>query len=271
MIVSRRRTAAPPVVATLTALSLAAGVLAGATAASAAPPPEVLPADPWVDDFDTESLHERWTVLEESAEDWRLEDGALIISSLPGDTYESDNDARNVVVVDVPVGDFTAVTSLEAPPVQDFQGAGLIALADMDNYVRAGLAHVGFVEGGPVVVETDVEVAGAFTASFAPRPGSTGETLRMERAGDVVTTSYWEDGAWVEAGEVTVPFDITQVGLYALAPGERPPTTPSSTTSRSPPQRCPSPSRSSRRSRPSPRNRRSGQVCTSTVTAPTSR
>lgn len=194
-------------------------MLAGTTTASGAAPPEILPADAWLEDFDAESLGERWTVLDESAESWRLEDGALTIASLPGDTYQSDNDAQNVFVVDVPVGDFTAVTSFTAPPVQDFQGAGLIALADMDNYVRAGLAHVGFAEGGPVVLETDLEVGGAFTASFAPRPGSTGETLRLQRSGDTVTTSYWEEGAWVEAGRVTVGFDITQVGLYALAPG----------------------------------------------------
>ncbi|PYF99301.1 Alpha-L-arabinofuranosidase [Georgenia satyanarayanai] len=221
MIVSRRRTVAPPALASLTALTLTAALLAGAPA-SAAAPPDVLPEDAWLEEFDAEALDERWTVHGESADDWSLGDGALTIASLPGDTYQSDNNAQNVFTVDVPVGDFTAVTSFDAPAVQDFQGAGLIALADMDNYVRAGLAHVGFAEGGPVVVETDVEVAGAFSASFAPRPGSTGETLRMQRSGDVVTTSYWQDGAWVEAGEVTVPFDITQVGLYALAPGGAP-------------------------------------------------
>ena len=222
MIVSRRRTVALPAVSALTALALTAGMVAGATTASGAAPPEVLPEDAWLDEFDAEALEDRWTVHGESAEDWSLGDGALTIASLPGDTYQSDNDAQNVFTVDVPVGDFTAVTSFDAPAVQDFQGAGLIALADMDNYVRAGLAHVGFADGGPVVVETDLEVAGAFSASFAPRPGSTGETLRLQRSGDVVTTSYWDEGAWVEAGRVTVGFDITQVGLYALAPGGAP-------------------------------------------------
>ncbi|MEE6274308.1 alpha-L-arabinofuranosidase C-terminal domain-containing protein [Georgenia sp. MJ206] len=208
----------------MTALTLTAALLAGGTAASAAAPAEVLPPDAWLDEFDAPELHERWTVLGEVAESWSIdpEGGALTIGSLPGDTYQTDNNAQNVFVVDVPVGDFTAVTSFAAPAVQDFQGAGLIALADMDNYVRAGLAHVGFAEGGPVVIENDLEVGGAFTATFTPRPGSTGETLRLERVGDTVTTSYWVDGAWVEAAEVTVGFDITQVGLYALAPAGAP-------------------------------------------------
>ena len=57
---------------------------------------------------------------------------------------------------------------------------------------------------------------------FTARPGSTSEHLRVQRVGDQVTTSYWLDGAWVEAGTVTVGFDMTQVGLYALAAGAAP-------------------------------------------------
>jgi alpha-L-arabinofuranosidase len=221
MIVPRRRGPAPASVASATALALAAGLLAGATAASAAAPPEVLPADAWLDEFDSAELDDRWTVLGEDAASWSVDDdaGTLTIESQPGDTHEASNDPRNVFLVDVPAGDFTAVASFEAPVGEDYQGAGILALDDLDNYVRAGLTHVGFAGGGPVVIENARESAGAFASTFTPRPGSTGETLQVRRVGDTVTTSYWDGAAWVQAAQVSVDFDITQVGLYAFAAG----------------------------------------------------
>ncbi len=146
-----------------------------------------------------------------------VEDGALTITSLTGDTWQGSNTARNIVLVDVPVGDFTAVTQVTAPVSQDFQGAGLIAWRDIDNYVRLGLSHVGFAAGGPVVVESGTETAAVYGSSFVPRPGSTSETLRIQRVGDVITTSYLLDDEWVEASSQSVTFSVTQIGVYALA------------------------------------------------------
>ncbi|MFC4554499.1 alpha-L-arabinofuranosidase C-terminal domain-containing protein [Georgenia faecalis] len=227
MSMSRRRSAAPVSVASVTALTLAAALLAGGTAASAAAPPEVLPPEAWLEEFDAPQLDERWTVLGEAAESWSLdpEAGELTITSLPGDTHQDSNDPRNVFLLDVPVGDFTAVASFEAPVAEDFQGAGILAMGDLDNYVRAGLVNVSFAEDGPVVIENAQESNAVFTSTFTPRPGSTGETLQVQRTGDTVTTSYWADDGWVEAAQVTVAFDITQVGLYAFAAGAAQPHT----------------------------------------------
>src|SRR5699024_2982452 len=108
---SRRRRPAPGAVASLTVLALAGSLLAGASAASAAAPPEVLPPDAWLDEFTSAELHDRWTVLDEARENWSIdpEAGTLTIDSLPGDTHQASNDPRNVFLVDIPVGDFTAV------------------------------------------------------------------------------------------------------------------------------------------------------------------
>ncbi len=180
-----------------------------------------LPDDAWVDEFDTTTLDPRWTIFSEDAANWSLEDtpGSLTIQSLPGDTYQTDNTADNVFLVDVPAGDFTAITEVDATAVQNFQGAGLIAWQDIDNYVRAGLTHADIAQSpAPVVVETGREVAASYSSTFVDRTGSTHEYLRLQRIGDQVTTSYWDDG-WVEADTVTVPWTTTQVGLYALAAG----------------------------------------------------
>jgi len=187
--------------------------------ATAVAPDGVLPEGAWVDEFDAGTLDPRWSIHNEAAEQWALDEdaGALVLTSQPGDTYQGDNTARNIFLLDVPAGDFTLVTSVEAPVSADFQGAGLIAWQDPDNYVRAGLSHVGFADGGPVVIENGVETGAVYSSTFTARPGSTGETLRLQRVGDVITTSYWADGGWVQAAQATVTFDTIQVGLYALA------------------------------------------------------
>lgn len=181
---------------------------------SGAPP---VPDGAWVDEFDGAALGDRWTVVNPEPSALSVADGALTLRSQPGDTWQTTNSAKNVLMVDVPVGDFTAVTHLTAPVSLDFQGAGIIAWKDMDNYTRSGLAHVGFASGGPVIIETGVESGATFSSSFTGRPGSTSEYLRVKRTGDTITTSYWSGGVWVAAQSYTVGWDTTQVGLFALA------------------------------------------------------
>ncbi|MER6008074.1 hypothetical protein ABT120_56725 [Nonomuraea angiospora] len=155
----------------LSALLLAASLVAPPPATAAASLAEPIPDGAVVDQFDGTTLGEDWTVLSPDSSRWSLSGGALRVESLTGDTYQGTNTARNLFLVDVPAGDFEVVTKLSAPVALDFQSAGLLAWQDWDNYVRAGLAHVGSA-GGPVI-ETDTEVGASFNASFAARPGST--------------------------------------------------------------------------------------------------
>lgn len=212
------------------ALSVLAGLLATgpavrpatASPATAGPSPAaVAPGDPvtWSDDFDGSALDDRWEVVNRDDAALSVSGGQLRIDGQAGDTYQAINTAKNVVVMDVPVGDFTATATFTAPVAKVYQGAGLIAWQDMDNYVRSGLTYVGALSASGVAIENDRESGGSFSAlSFTDRPGSTGETLRMQRTGDTITTSYWnaDTSAWVAAGTATVGFDTTQVGLFAL-------------------------------------------------------
>ena len=204
----------------------AAGLVALAPQAAAVPValPTAAPdlGSSVVDGFDSEPLDPRWSITNETPAAWSLSShpGALTLTAQTGDTYQTNNTARNVFMVDIPDGDFTAITQVSAPVSKVYQGAGLIAWSDMDNYVRSGLTYVGPLAPSGVAVETDVETAANFSAvAFEDRPGSTGETLRLQRTGDVITSSVWNEAAsaWTTAATTTVGFDVTQIGVYALA------------------------------------------------------
>lgn len=211
MLMPRRTPAALCAVAVL-----AAGLAAttGATSPASAAVDDVS----WTDTFDGSSLDERWQVVNPDAANMAVSDGALRIAGQPGDTWQTVNTAKNIVVLDIPSGDFTATADVSASVEKVYQGAGLIAWQDMDNYVRAGLTFVGGLSPSGRAIETDVEANATFAAvAFADRPASTGERLRLQRVGDTITTSYWTGTDWATAATTEVAFDTTQVGLYALA------------------------------------------------------
>ncbi len=211
----RRRTAAAAT------FSLLAGALASTAGLGlTASPATAADTVSWSDPFDGSALGGRWDVVNPEPAALGVSGGALHLSGQPGDTWQTNNTAKNVVMLDVPAGDFTATAEVDVPVAKVYQGAGLIAWQDMDNYVRAGLTYVGSLSPSGIAVETDREAGATFSAvAFADRPASTGETLRLQRTGDTITTSYLDGGTgeWVTAATTTVPFDTTQVGLYALA------------------------------------------------------
>src|SRR5690348_10271864 len=96
-------------------------------------------ADPsttgWRDDFDGSSLGADWNVVNEDSGSYSVSGGKLAVTGQVGDTYQDNNSAKNIFMVDVPAGDFTAVTKLSAPVGKVYQGAGLIAWKNIDNYV----------------------------------------------------------------------------------------------------------------------------------------
>jgi alpha-L-arabinofuranosidase/regulation of enolase protein 1 (concanavalin A-like superfamily) len=203
--------------ASVTAVAVLAAGLATA-AVTAAPVAAAGDVVTWTDDFAGTELDGRWTLVNPDPSKASVSDGALRVAGQPGDTYQGVNSAKNIVMLDVPEGDFTATADVSAAVVKVYQGAGLIAWQDMDNYLRSGLTFVGGLSPSGIAIETDVEVGAAFSAvSFADRPASAAERIRLQRVGDTITSSYWTGTDWVTAGTTSVSFDTTQVGLYALA------------------------------------------------------
>ncbi len=205
----------PVAAVAVTALALLATGLVAVPSQAA---PEAV--ETWTDDFADATLDARWDVVNPSPDHWSLtrNPGALTLAAQPGDTWQTANSAKNVFLVGVPDGDFTVSATVDATVAKVYQGAGLVAWQDMDNYVRSGLTFVGGLTPSGVAVENDVETAGSFRAAdFEDRPGSTGERLRLARTGDTVTTSVWDGAAWAVTSSVDVTFPMTHVGLYALA------------------------------------------------------
>ncbi|MER5264177.1 alpha-L-arabinofuranosidase C-terminal domain-containing protein [Actinosynnema sp. NPDC002837] len=197
------------------ALPVSLGV---ALSAVTAPSAGAVEGETWTDDFASTTLRPEWEVVNEDPAGWSLRDGSLRVTGQTGDTYQAVNTARNVFMVDIPAGDFTAEVTVRAQVAKTYQGAGLIAWRDMDNYVRSGLTFVGALAPSGIAIENDVETAAVFRAErFVDRPGSTGETLQLQRVGDTITTRYKDaSGTWVDASAVTAGFQTTQVGVYAF-------------------------------------------------------
>lgn len=214
MFITHRR----PAAALTAAAVLAAGLAAATVPVTAGPAAAAGDQVTWTDGFDGDALDARWQVVNPDPSSLAVSGGALRIDGQPGDTYQTVNSAKNIVVLDVPQGDFTATADVSAAVAKVYQGAGLIAWQDMDNYVRSGLTFVGGLSPSGRAVETDVESNATFSAvSFADRPASSAERLRLARVGDTITSSWWDGTAWVTAGTTDVAFDTTQVGVYALA------------------------------------------------------
>ena len=204
--------------AALTAVAVLAAGLAVVSTGTATPVAAAGDVVTWTDTFDGV----RWTLVgpwsTRTRPTWRSRADSLRIAGQPGDTYQGVNTAKNIVMLDVPAGDFTATADVSAAVAKVYQGAGLIAWQDMDNYVRSGLTFVGGLSPSGTAIETDVESGGTFSAvSFADRPASSAERLRLQRVGDTITSSFWDGTAWVTAATTNVSFDTAQVGLYALA------------------------------------------------------
>lgn len=190
-----------------------------AASAADSPPADSTPdaSTPIADSFDATTLDPRWSITNPDAANYSVGGGKLSITGQLGDTYQTNNSAKNVFFWDVPDGDFTAVTHVDATVSKVYQGAGLIAGSDLDNYVREGLTYVGGLSPSGTAIETDAESNAAFSAlGFEDRPASTGETLRMQRVGSTLTTSYWVNGAWKALATRTLDVAVTKVGLYAL-------------------------------------------------------
>ncbi|GAB1823406.1 alpha-L-arabinofuranosidase C-terminal domain-containing protein [Herbidospora sp. RD11066] len=195
--------------AALAALLLISTLAPPQSATAAADP---IPVGAVVDQFDGTTLGPDWTVLAPDDSRWSLSGSALHLDTSTGDTYQAQNSARNLFLVDIPAGDFEVVTRVNAPVALNYQAGGLLAWQDWDNYVRAGLANV-----NGAVIETGTEVGALYRASLAPMPGSTSETLKLARTGDVFVSSYWTGEAWAEAARTTAALDVKQVGLFGFS------------------------------------------------------
>ncbi|WP_162449643.1 ThuA domain-containing protein [Phytoactinopolyspora mesophila] len=169
------------------------------------------------DDFEGDGLDEnRWTVVEPDAENLSVEDGQLNIQTVLGrDFFAGDGTLPNVVVQDLPDGAWTATTSMNWTPAQNYQNAGLVVWVDEEHYVKAGMVHnngrafelIKEVSGSPSF-EGNVNVGGDFPSEFQ---------LRYVYDGDTLEAQFSADGdSWTSIGTTDLGgLDDPSVGVYA--------------------------------------------------------
>ncbi|RKN44375.1 ThuA domain-containing protein [Micromonospora endolithica] len=183
------------------------------------------PVDP-SDEFTGDALDKcRWdAILREDPNGYRVTGGALRIDVPNGDIYGTDNTGpENFILQTAPAGDWTLETKVDGSLLDEqYQQAGLIVLADDDNYLKFDFIADNQV-GQPVTrrIEFRSEIGGAVQS---PQPEVTGLTesvwhLRLARGGDTFTASYSADGTtWTALTELTntAVGATPKVGLFTL-------------------------------------------------------
>ena len=98
---------------------------------SAAPDAQVLFREPFKD-----QLSDGWTWVREDRGDWSIADGMLHVRATPGNVWEKENTARNILLRPPPDGAFVAEVTVSHSPTTFGEQAGLLWYRDDDNYVK---------------------------------------------------------------------------------------------------------------------------------------
>jgi regulation of enolase protein 1 (concanavalin A-like superfamily) len=185
-------------------------------------------------DFASATLDARLTRTNDvdGTQTFELRDHRLVIHAPLGADARVDKQGRvTAPYLSLPVsGDFVVETTLSADPTSSYQGAGLLLLADQDNYVRL---ERGFGDFDAIAFEfarngTHIKLHGPFNGDPAPlRVVADDIDLRLRRTGDQVTASWRETGeaTWKDlrttaplAGDLSVGITALNTGL--TAPGD---------------------------------------------------
>ncbi|PSL06993.1 PKD domain-containing protein [Haloactinopolyspora alba] len=90
------------------------------------------------DAFDGDTLdRDRWTTVVRENQDLAVQDGHLVLPATSTDIYGTNNtDTPNIVLQDLPDGEFTATAKLTMQAYRAYQQAGLVIYGDDDNYAK---------------------------------------------------------------------------------------------------------------------------------------
>ena len=169
------------------------------------------------DSFDGDDLDwRRWSTFGEVPENWRLENGSLVIETANGDFHERRVDGSNAFFQYAPEGDFRAETKVHFVPEKNFEQALLVVWQDQSNYIKFG----------PVFsvtsrLEYSLEMNGIFGAQLAENDVGADIYLRIDKTGSLYQLSYrGENTKWKVLPETfEADFKQIKVGLAAFSPG----------------------------------------------------
>lgn len=170
---------------------------------------------PWTDDFSSTSLESRWSWIREDPTRWSL-------SARPGflrlTTQRNFSNINNLLVQNMPVGDYELETRVLFAPSENYQIAGLLVYQDDSNFLTLGRAFCDTPP--PQCVNNGIyfdRIEGGVFSNYAMTIPVSGEAyLKLIRQGKVYTGYVSTDGInWTMVGAHTVTITPTKIGLKA--------------------------------------------------------
>ena len=151
-------------------------------------------------------LKEGWTWVRENPEGWRVTKEGLEILVEPGNMWGGANDARNLLVRDLPAlehGAIEIVATLENYPTGQYEQVNLVWYYDDSHMVKIGLE---LVHGQLSLVMGREEADQTATLSIIPLTANRIE-VRLTGNGNEVHGTYRtpDSAAWQVGGRCTLP------------------------------------------------------------------
>lgn len=179
----------------------------------------------FLDEFDGDSLGSRWSVIRPDG-NLRVEDSGLVIPLTATDIFGTSNsDTPNIVLTELPEGDFEITTQVTAQVYDAYQQAGLVLYEDDDNYVKFVLEGRNDGSADPaarvlqLVSEVDATPAETNSAALgAAHPDTV--YLRLVGEGDTITPYSSTDGeTWTAFSQTAdrADFENLSMGMFALS------------------------------------------------------
>jgi len=152
----------------------------------------------------TGQLGKDWTWVREDPKAWRIDDGTLVLRTLPGYLHVKHDDSKNVLLRSLPKPEkpLTVEVYVEREPKVQFEHAGVVWYVDDDNYVSL------FQEVLGRKVELQMVTEKAAKPSFAvAQHDAKGVWMRLAVAEGKITTQYRpsEKAAWKIVGKSDIP------------------------------------------------------------------
>ncbi|MCC6153325.1 MAG: hypothetical protein IT367_06180 [Candidatus Hydrogenedentes bacterium] len=153
-------------------------------------------------------LAEGWRWVREDSAAWRARDNALEIKVQPGNMWGDKNDAKNVLVRDLPKMDSGALTAeviVENRPTNQYEQVNLVWYYDDSNMVKIGLE---LVDGEVCMVMGREEADKTRTIAKPPIGNDVSKLqLRLTARDNMLTGEYriGATGEWQTAGECDLP------------------------------------------------------------------
>jgi len=167
--------------------------------------------------FDRPGALDRFTIGRPDPDHLQLDPaaGALVITTQPGDIYQTANNCRNLLTVPAPEGDFEVVLAVRRfEPSAPTHHLSLGIFRNDDQLVR--LTY--WWRGPDRAVNLDRE-DDAFQTAVRTGPvdfGSRPFRLRLQRQGSRIAAAWsGADGVWTEWGTVEWDGQVRRVGFYA--------------------------------------------------------